>query len=163
MQEIHLLCGRPLIKDRMHLISAIREIQSASGSVIAALDARLVVSDRHAAFAAKKALLALAEGRNVAKDPSLEILRYASGQRQIEKALLMGPSQATERMVLVVVGDLPGEASSLVDEDGLGCTTWKKDLVMEAFGISDDEIEAVGLDRLPDLVIERVALVDAYR
>jgi len=163
MQDIHLLCGRPLIKDRMHLITAIRDIQSRSGSVIAALDASKVVSEKHAAFAAKKAFLALAEGRNVAKDPSLEILRYASGQRQIEKALLMGASEATERVVLVVVGDLPGEVSSLVKEDGLGCSTWKRDRVMNAFGISEEELEAVGAEKMPDLVIERVALVDAYR
>jgi tRNA threonylcarbamoyladenosine modification (KEOPS) complex Cgi121 subunit len=35
--------------------------------------------------------------------------------------------------------------------------------VKETFNISSAEIEAVGEDRLEDLVIERVALADTYR
>ena len=35
--------------------------------------------------------------------------------------------------------------------------------VKETFNISSEEIEAVGEERIEDLVIERVALVDTYR
>jgi tRNA threonylcarbamoyladenosine modification (KEOPS) complex Cgi121 subunit len=33
---------------------------------------------------------------------------------------------------------------------------------MDAFGISSQEVSAVGVERIPDIVLERVALVDAY-
>ena len=57
-----------------------------------ALDADKVVSERHISFAAEKALAAFSERRNIAKDAGMEIMRYASGERQIERALFMGVS-----------------------------------------------------------------------
>jgi KEOPS complex subunit Cgi121 len=52
--------------------------------------------------------------------------------------------------------------SLIIEEDGLGCS-FKAKRVKEAFNISEGEISAVGESRIPDLVLERVALVDTYR
>lgn len=146
-----------------------RALQTRHDCVIQALDADKVVSERHLVFAATKALLAFASGRNVAKDPGVEILRYASGERQIERALAMGVSDSTERIALVMASRGDGccwpdasELSALVASDGLGCS-FKSAAVRETFNISPEEIEAVGEMRIPDLVLERVALVETYR
>jgi len=93
MFDIRLLFGRPALGDREELISAIREISSGSGCILQALNADLVVSERHIRFAAEKALQAFSEGRNIAKDPGMEIMRYASGERQIERAFFLGVRQ----------------------------------------------------------------------
>lgn len=169
MNEIRLLFGKAVIRDRQEFLSALKVLQARHGCVIQALDADLVVSERHLVFAARKALLAFACGRNVAKDPGVEILRYASGERQIERALAMGVSDSTERIALVMAspGDggcwpSPAELSVLVASDGLGCS-FKSAAVREIFNISPEEIEAVGEARIPDLVLERVALVETYR
>jgi len=134
-----------------------------------ALDASLVVSERHIAFAAKKAFAAMSRGRNVAKDPGVEIMRYASGERQIERAMAMGISDSTERVALILAAakddcrwPTPAELSSLLVLDESGCH-FEGDKVREMFGISAREIEVVGEDRIEELVIERVALVDTYR
>jgi KEOPS complex subunit Cgi121 len=133
------------------------------------MDADKVVSEKHIAFAAEKALAAFDLGRNIAKDPGVEILRYAAGERQIERAMLMGISDATERVALVLVrsksdGRWPDkeELSGIIEQDEQGCSFQIK-AVKETFNISEEEIEAVGIDRVEELVIERVALVETYR
>ncbi len=168
MKEIRLLFGKPVIGDRAKLISVLRDLQSRHGCVMLALDADKVVSERHIRFAAEKAFAAISQGRNIAKDPGMEIMRYASGERQIERALAMGISDSTERMVLLLAsGDEShwpdaSELSSLMKPDGRGCS-FKEEAVKDAFNISAEEIEVVGNGRIEELIIERVALVDTYR
>ncbi len=177
VDEILLIFGRPVIRDRAELISALKGLASRHGCVIQALDADKVVSEEHLLFAANKALQAFSKGRNIAKDLGMEILRYASGERQIERALSIGISSSTSRVALVLAPS-PGqtiagrgaecrlpeasELSCIVEEDGLGCS-FKEEAVKEAFSISEDELLAAGRARIPDLVLERVALADTYR
>lgn len=169
MNEIRLLFGRPVIPDRRELISAIRDLQSQCGCIVQALDADKVVSNRHILFATEKAISAFSQKRNIAKDAGMEIMRYASGERQIERALHMGLSDKTERIALILANlgsqcNWPDESelSRLLEPDGLGCSC-RYEAVKEAFNISSAELDAVGEERIDDLVIERVALADTYR
>ncbi|OPY48854.1 MAG: Kinase binding protein CGI-121 [Methanosaeta sp. PtaU1.Bin112] len=166
MNEISLLFGRPATRDKSLLISAIKDLQSRHGCIAQALDADMIASERHICFAVQKALAAFSEQRNIAKDAGMEIMRYASGERQIERCLFMRVSERTERIALVLVGCRPlpddRELSMIIDLDGKGCLLCAKALI-EAFNISSEELSAVGEDRIEDLVIERVALVDTYR
>jgi KEOPS complex subunit Cgi121 len=171
VDEICLIFGKPVITDRAELISALKRLQASHGCVIQALDADKVVCERHLLFATKKALQAFSKRRNIAKDLGVEIMRYASGERQIERALSIGLSSTTKRIALVLapMPSIAGcrfpdasEISSIVEEDGLGCS-FKLGSVKETFNITEEEIAAVGEDRIPDLVLERVALVDTYR
>jgi KEOPS complex subunit Cgi121 len=166
MNEISLLFGRPATRDSWQLISAIRNLQSSHNCIVQAFDADAIASERHIRFAVEKALAAFSEQRNVAKDAGMEIMRYAAGERQIERALFMRVSDRTERIALVLVGSPPlpegRELSGIIDPDGKGSQFCAKSL-MEAFNISSEELSAVGDERIEDLVIERVALVDTYR
>ncbi len=168
MTEISLLFGEPLM-GRSDLIRALRDLQARHGCIILALDSRLVVSERHISFATEKALLAFSEGRNVAKDLGVEIMRYASGERQIERALAIGASNSTKRVALLLVSSnracpLPeaSELSRMVKLDAQGCS-FDQEVVRAAYNISAEEIDAAGIERIPDLVVERVALVDTCR
>ena len=169
MVEIRLLFGKPVIRERADLISALKDLQSRYGCVVQALDADKVVSERHISFATEKALTAIREKRNIARDAGMEIMRYASGERQIERALAMGVSCFTERIALILATydreccwpDV-SELSQIVELDGRGCS-FKSEAVKETFNISPEEIDVVGEDRIDELVIERVALVDTYR
>ncbi len=168
MNGVCLLFGRPVIRDRNRFIEALQSLQAGSGCVIQALDADKVVSERHLIFATEKALRAFSEGRNIAKDPGVEILRYASGERQIERALSIGLSNSTERIALIIVPGVSGQMadaltlSGIMEIDGIGCS-FKAKAVKEIFGITEDELWAAGEARIEDLVLERVALVDTYR
>jgi KEOPS complex subunit Cgi121 len=166
MNEIRLLFGRPVIKDKRLLISAIKDLQSSHGCIVQALDADKVAGERHIRFAAKKALAAFSDQRNIAKDAGMEIMRYASGERQIERALFMRVSDHTQRIALILIGSGSwpdaSELSRIIEQDEQGGSFSAK-AVIEAFNISSEELLAVGEERIEDLVIERVALVDTYR
>ncbi len=159
---MRLLFGRPI----RGIIDRINDLRS-KGYLIQAMDAAMVVSERHPVYAAEKAIAAFQEGRNVARDLGIEILRYASGQRQIEKALSLGVSDETKRVALLMVDDLEDSeverlADMLIERDDCGIS-FDEERVRRFYDITDAEIEAVGRERIPDLVLERVALVDAYR
>ncbi len=169
MNEIRLLFGRPTTEERGHLIQAIKDLQSLHGLIAQALDASLVVSEKHIQFAAEKALSALSDGRNIANDPGMEIMRYASGERQIERALAMGVSDQTRRIALVMAkvdgqGEWPDdrELCQIIEQDKESFL-FDPGAVKDLFNISSQELEAVGEERMEDLVIERVALVETYR
>lgn len=169
MNEIRLLFGRSTTVGRGDLIQAIKDLQSRHGLIAQALDARLVVSERHIQFAAEKALSALSDGRNIANDPGMEIMRYASGERQIERALAMGVSDQTGRIALVMArvdgrGEWPDdrELCQIIEPDGES-GLFDPGAVKDIFNISSQELQAVGEERMEDLVIERVALVETYR
>jgi KEOPS complex subunit Cgi121 len=169
MNEIRVLFGKPATQDSARLISALKDLQSRYGCIAQALDANLVVSERHICFAAEKALAAFSEKRNIAKDMGMEIMRYASGERQIEKALVIGITDRTKRIALVLVSLGDGcrwpessELSGIIELDGRGFS-FDVSAVIEAFHITPAELIAVGEERIDDLVLERVALADAYR
>jgi KEOPS complex subunit Cgi121 len=170
MSEICLLFGKPVIRDKAKFIEELKRVQSRSGYVIQALDANKVACQRHLTFAAEKALLAFFERRNIAKDLGVEILRYASGQRQIERAMSIGISGDTKRVAVVVIcpkrendghKKIP-DLSEIVKADGIECS-FDENVLKAAFGITEEEVQAAGKEKIPDLVIERVALVDTYR
>ncbi|MBN1323744.1 MAG: hypothetical protein JW986_07080 [Methanotrichaceae archaeon] len=164
MKRIRLYWGRPIVRGKAEFISAIKDLSNSEGCTIQALDADMVASERHAYFAAEKAEKAFHDGRNVAKDLGMEILRYASGERQIGKALWMGVSDETVRVAIITVSskEKGPNLEGLIEEDAIGPRP-RMDLIREAFKISEEEISAVGEAKIPDLVLERVALVEAYR
>jgi len=168
MNGIRLLFGRPIIRDKSEFVSALRKLQSQTGCTIQAIDANNIVSERHLTFAAEKALRAFSEGRNIAKDLGVEILRYASGERQIERALSIGLSDSTKRVAILIIPGQSGlmpensELSSIIETDSKGCS-FKAEAVRNIFNISEEELRAAGETRIPDLVLERVALADTYR
>lgn len=168
MNSIRLLFGRPVLRDKDQFVSALRMLRAESGCVVQAVDADKIVSIQHLSFAAEKAQRAFSEGRNIAKDLGVEILRYASGERQIERALSIGLSDSTERIAIIILpgkdGHMPDDSalSGIIEIDDRGCS-FKAEAVKRAFDISEEELWAVGEARISDLVLERVALVDTYR
>ncbi len=169
MNEIRLLFGKPAIQERGQLISAIRDLQSRHGLIVQAMDACKLAGKRHIHFAVEKALAAISEQRNIAKDAGMEIMRYASGERQIERALAMGVDDRTERVALVLVREDMSrswpedwELSEIIEPDQ-DAISFDASAVREQFQIPFEEIAAVGEERLEDLVVERVALADTYR
>jgi KEOPS complex subunit Cgi121 len=170
VKNILLLFGKPTIKDKKHFLLALKNLQAKTGCLAQVLDADIVVSERHLYFAVEKALLAFSEGKNIAKDVGMEILRYASGERQIERALSKGFTDSTERIALILIANPkadwhwpePSELSEVVIIDGYGCS-FKPEEVRVAFNITTEELEAANEAKLPDLVIERVALAETFR
>lgn len=132
------------------------------------LRADRVLGVDHLRSAARHAARALEEGRNHADRPEVEFTRYASGERQIKKALQkMGLPDPVQEAVVVGLGDNAADAVDyfvdglgLVEDDGL---LEAREGDLEAFGVSGIQVEATTPSRHPDLVLEMVAAVDTFR
>ncbi|ATZ61768.2 MAG: KEOPS complex subunit Cgi121 [Methanosarcinales archaeon Met12] len=165
---IKIIGGIAEVGDVDEFIKTMSDIARRHSVTIQALDADRTAGAEHLRFAAEKAMRSIREGRNIAEDLGLEILLYASGKRQIERALQMGISPGRNRIAIAIVGNDAERAGKDVMEfvqeaPVLDYNERKKDLIVKTFGITDAEIEAVGEGKIPELVLERVALLDIMK
>ena len=162
------------------LIKALRDREELKDVVFQLADARMVAGPEHLLVAALGALRAFETEMNVASDLGLEVLTFASGQRQISRAIeLMGLKPGSGDVAVLILGSSPQELeaafSAIAEELGgerddsvLEVDEEKAGELAEAFRISRAELNACRrLGELPEvvkaLVLERVALSVAYR
>ncbi|WP_235283265.1 MULTISPECIES: KEOPS complex subunit Cgi121 [unclassified Methanosarcina] len=169
-REIQVICGAVRIPNLPGFLKIITTIASENKVTIQGLNADLIAGERHLHFAVGKALRAVAAGSNVAKDPGIEIMRYAAGERQIERSFSIGLHEGENNAIFVLLGKMDdvilafSEIRKLIEEkpcsELLAYSSYKRKGILSLFRITDAEIEASGEERIPELVIERVALAD---
>ena len=142
------------------------------------LDAERVAGWQHLYFAALNALLAFISERKVSKSLAMEVILHASAQRQIRKAIeLMGVKCKSANVAVVIIGESAETVRSALsvvsrrigkdpDDAVLEITEEKAQVIREAFGVTETELETVIVNgnskqALVDLIIERVALLSA--
>ncbi|CAD6490827.1 MAG: Kinase binding protein CGI-121 [Candidatus Argoarchaeum ethanivorans] len=169
---IHILCGSATIKDTEEFIHQLNEIFRKYGVVIQAVDADLVAGRKHLITAAERAIRSFREKTNVANNLGMETLLYVAGSRQIEKALQFGVKRGCNNIALLIISksekntdNVKQELKKLISErpDVADYIISKKEKLMSAFNITQEEIAAAGEDKIPDLVLERVALRNIVR
>lgn len=158
------------------LMRRLREV--APSSVVQIMDGRNILGYDHVLFAVLNALNARRNKRMICEDLALEILVYASAQRQIKNSLkMLGVRRGSKHLAVVALSENRSELERLDGAIGevekLGPDTsfpnsWNKERlnsVKKAFKISDAEIEATRMRGLSErevlekLVIERMALL----
>jgi tRNA threonylcarbamoyladenosine modification (KEOPS) complex Cgi121 subunit len=138
-------------------------------------NADLIATWEHLYFAALNALTAFATKRNLSRNLAMETMLYASAQRQIRRAIeFIGVKRGVANVGVVVIGESSSQVEKAVsevkkrfgkepDDSVLELSETKIKNIREAFGISDDEVTAVGENKagqsLVNLVVERVALL----
>ena len=139
-------------------------------------DADFVCTWEHLFFAALNSLAAFRNGTNISKRQDMEMLLYASAQRQISKAItLIGIKADSANIALVAVDSsrrlveesISGISSMLrthPDDSILELNQEKAIRIKEMFQITEQEIASVMKENcknqaLVDLVIERMALL----
>ena len=173
-----ILAGTVRIVAVSEFLAVLSRIAQEYAVKIQALDALLIAGEEHLKSAVKKAIRAVAKNQSITSDLGLEILLYASGRRQIGRALAMGVAEG-EKKVAVVIVDAEGErdlevvaeevkrAAGLVEmplqELEVNHNNDKKEHVKRFFAITEAELNAVGEDKLNLLVLERVALLDVLK
>lgn len=162
------------IKDAEDFVKAVREATPQKASV-QFFDAELVATWQHLYFAVLNALLAFRNERNISKSVAMEVMLYASAQRQIRKAIhFIGVKRDSANVAVVIIGVNPDSIKAILsavskrvgvepDETVLELTNEKNQSIRKAFGISAEELEAVDKKNvkqsLVNLVIERTALL----
>ena len=163
------------IKDAEEFVKAARA-ELPQSTWVQFFDAELVATWQHLYFAVLNALLAFKSERNISKSAAMEVMLYASVQRQIRKAIqLVGVKCDSANVAVVVIGESADSVKAFLSavskrvgkepEDGvLEILNEKVRVIREAFGITETELETVmeknnGAQALVDLVIERMALL----
>jgi len=161
------------------ILSSLRQIAEAQD--VQAFDTMAIAGFEHLRAAAVHALRAKRSAKMIARNIGMELLVYASAQRQIEKAIrLVGIREASVAMTVAILSQdedsclnacrRMGEAFGPADDEALNTFTVSKiRRIKSTFNITDGEIRAVrGLfkdtkDALTSLVLERIALVATGR
>jgi len=124
------------------------------------INSKYVVSLDVVEYAAKKAVENWNRGRRISRSLSIEILLYYAATRQIKDALKLGIAEGKNRVAAVILDE------SRMAEIGFTETEFRPEYdansVIEFYGITDDEIEITGVEKLPLLVKERIALFSAF-
>lgn len=185
-QELNckIIAGKVHITNVDDFLSLLKEIALKYAVTIQAMDAGLIAGEEHIKSAVRKALRAVARNKSITNDLSLEIILYAAGKRQIERALEMGVSEGENkiRVAIVIVDASASEGKDLevvagevtrktglqeepISELELEYKADKKESIKlkEFFGITDLELKAVGENKLKMLVLERVAMLDVLK
>jgi tRNA threonylcarbamoyladenosine modification (KEOPS) complex Cgi121 subunit len=162
------------IEDAEGFLKATRMEQQ--GTAVQFFNAEFVATWQHLYFAVLNALTAFRNKSNISKNIAVEVILYASAQRQIRKAIaLVGVKRDSANVAVVIIGENPDAVKTALaavskrvgsepDETVLALSSDKVQSIRKAFDISEREVETVmkaGDDQqaLVNLVIERMALL----
>lgn len=170
MREFALLCGELDIPDPDAFLRDLRALALARGVTLQPLNADLLAGRAHVAKALEEAEAARASGAPFARDSGMELLLHVSGQGQIFRALEFGVKAGRNQVAVAVFPPDSGAVEALKERygltDDLSLAEYrmaKRKALMEKFRITKAELEAVGEGRLPELVMERIALMALER
>jgi len=163
------------IEDAEEFLKTIRK-EKQQNTAVQFFDAELVATWQHLYFAALNAITAFRNKRNISKNVAMEVMLYASAQRQIRKAIaLVGVKPDSANIAAVVIGENSDSVKTALhtvskrigakpDETVLELSKRKMRSIRRAFEISEKELQTVmkknNLEQaLVNLVIERMALL----
>jgi KEOPS complex subunit Cgi121 len=170
---MRVLTGHLDVPEADDLVETLAAVGEDHGCTLQAFDARYVADRAHLRRALALADRARDREEGIARDRAIELLLYAAGRRQIDRALAMGVPEGEAVPAAVVVAADPGHddperaergaASALGDlltpaEVDLG----EPAVLREFFEVSEAELAATDAS-LADLVRERVALLVVER
>jgi KEOPS complex subunit Cgi121 len=157
------------IRDRAALLGVLRKIAGRYAACIVCFDAENLAGRVHAEAALRHAHRSFAQGSAISNSFEMEALLYAAGTRQCSAAVSFGLHDGENHLyvcccpapegiwrdlaVHMQFGDEPDEIISLE----------KATRLTALFDITPEEIAATGQDRIRDLVLERVALLDVSK
>jgi KEOPS complex subunit Cgi121 len=143
---------------------------------IQALNADAVYGTQHLLSAAEHALRSFTQGTNATNSLALEIMLYAAGERQIQKAIKkMGVRTGRQAIAFVLVDQREKKGEAKVYEPVIQRllslfqmtpdeSVLKGDLdTLKHFGITEKELRTVPKEKHGDLILEKVAMVDVLK
>jgi KEOPS complex subunit Cgi121 len=127
------------------------------GNFACFINSRYIVDLSNVEFAAKKALNAWNSGKRISKSLAMEILLYYSATRQIEIARKL----AGNKMVAAVVLD-ERKFSEVGFKERSFYPECDIELIKEHYQILEEELRITGIEKLPLLIRERIALFSVF-
>lgn len=156
------------IQDVDQFLKQIVNLSKEHKIVIQALDANAVYGKDHLISALEHAKRAFERGRNSTNSLAMEILLYASGERQIQKSIQkLGVKKGRVNIAFVFDGKVSNE---IVDNALETFNLSRDDKVLEGdkdtlkiFGITQRELMTISENNYGHLILEKVAMVDIIK
>ncbi len=167
--QCELYRARVDISEKVSFLQQIREIADRCETHVILFDADKIAGEEHVWSALRHAWRSYFEETPIANSFEMEALLYAAGTRQCLLAANYGIHLGEMRLYVCICPPAPGARENLepllrfVEEDWEEIDAEKAERLRCLFGITPEEIAAVGEGRIRDLVLERVALLDVYR
>ncbi len=164
---------KPITKDVLEKIMLISEKENV---VIQLFDARKIATWKHVFIATLNAIAAFKQKRNIASRLSLEILLYATAQRQIKDAInILGVSEQTKEVAILVLGETKEKVTTVFkqvvsflngkeEENLLEIYSKEKfNQLLNTFKIDEEEISAVTMEENEEeavvkCIIDRISI-----
>ena len=143
--------------------------------VIQVFDADVIYGEKHLISAVEHAIRAMKRKTNTTNSLEMEILLYASGERQLKLAIpKMGVKQGESNVAFVFVNKMEDRDSKISDKltnEILKSLSLSRDDerlngsedTLRMFGVSENEIKTVTKAKYGDLILEKVAMVDIIK
>jgi KEOPS complex subunit Cgi121 len=145
------------------------EISNENNITIQVFDAEVIYGENHLISAVEHAMRAMDRKTNTTNSLSMEILLYASGERQLKIAIpKMGVKKGKENIAFVFIQK--GLTDQLISDILIQLSLDRDDKVLQGsidklkkFGIGENEINTVAKSKYGDLILEKVAMVDIIK
>ena len=161
--------ARMTIDDRDAFLRMIQGIARLYSIHIVCFDADKMAGRDHAEAAIQHAQRSFFSGKPISNSFEMEALLFAAGSRQCQVAALFGIQEGENTMFVCsypvnenVWKDL-SHHMHFVEEKCDDMTPDKEAGLVSLFGITQEELEVVGRDRIKDLILERIALLYVNR
>lgn len=157
------------ITDKEEFLAQLREISRKNTCTVVCLNKEIMAGRMHVETALSHAIRAWEEKRQISRSLEIEILLYAAGTRQTSLIGEFGPHAGYNLCYLCMVPPKQDAINELLGFMPICTDDWeaisekKREDLMKFFFITNEEIDAVGEERLKDLVCERTALLTVNR
>ncbi len=161
--------ARMTVGDRSEFLSAIQSIARKNSTHIICFNADNMAGQRHVKSALYYAQRSFFSGKSISNSIEMEALLYAAGSRQCNIAALFGIHEHENAMYVCScpvnenVWDELSYHMHFVSEAWEEITPEKKERLRSFFNITEAELALVGDERIIDLVLERIALLEVCR
>lgn len=168
--------ARGIIKNIDSFVEQLLLFSKKENLVIQVFDAAAICGKDHLISATTHAQRAFKQGTNATNSLALEILLYAAGERQIQKAIQrIGVKKGKQEIAFVLTNDKILKTNNRIEK-----TVVKKLLrtfhlisdetvlngdrtTLKRFGFTEKEISTVPESNYGDLILEKIALVDVIK
>ena len=147
----------------------LRALSNDHGSHIIIFDREMMAGRGHVNTALSHAFRALGSATCISSSVEIEALLYAAGSRQVIDGTKFGIHGGVNHAYLCLcpdnrqVWEILSRQMEEISEDWEGIDDSKRSRLMSAFNVTAEELAVTGVARLKELVMERVALLDAYK
>ncbi|MEI7856864.1 MAG: KEOPS complex subunit Cgi121 [Methanomicrobiales archaeon] len=157
------------IEDRTAFLQTLRTIAELNDTHIICFNADMLAGMKHAHTAMCHSVRSYKKGTMVSNTLEMEALLYAAGSRQCSLAAPFGIHSGENHLYVCCFPSsekIWGALSPLihlVGDSWSGINSQKKAYLIDLFGITRDELDTTNGDRIIDLVLERISLLEIYR